>query len=40
MRSSMALKTILFVAFLFIICYSLEAYYLMCKNVLKLCEDT
>ena len=31
---------ILFVAFFFITCYSLEVYYSMCKNVLKLCEDT
>jgi len=31
---------ILFVAFFFIICYSLEVYYAMCKNVLKLCKDT
>ena len=40
MRSSTALKMILFVAFFFMICYSLEVYYSMCKNVLKLCEDT
>jgi len=39
-RGSTALKMILFVAFLFIVCYSLEVYYSMCKNVLKLCEDT
>ena len=39
-RGSTALKMILFVAFFFIICYSLEVYYSMCKNVLKLCEDT
>ena len=39
-RGSTALKTILLVAFFFIICYSLEVYYSMCKNVLKLCEDT
>ena len=38
-RSSTALKMILFVAFFFIICYSLEVYYAMCKNVLKLCKD-
>jgi len=39
-RGSTALKMILFVAFIFIVCYSLEVYYSMCKNVLKLCEDT
>ena len=39
-RGSTALKMILLVAFFFIICYSLEVYYSMCKNVLKLCEDT
>ena len=39
-RSSTALNMILFVAFFFIICYSVEVYYAMCKNVLKLCEDT
>ena len=39
-RGSTALKMILFVAFFFIFCYSLEVYYAMCKNVLKLCEDT
>jgi len=39
-RSSTALKMILFVAFFFIVCYSLKVYYSMCKNVLKLCEDT
>ena len=39
-RESTALKMILFVAFFFIICYSSEVYYSMCKNVLKLCEDT
>ena len=39
-RGSTALKMIIFVAFLFIICYSLEVYHSMCKNVLKLCEDT
>jgi len=39
-RSSTGSKMILFVAFLFIVCYSLEVYYSMCKNVLKLCKDT
>ena len=39
-RGFTALKMILLVAFFFIICYSLEVYYSMCKNVLKLCEDT
>ena len=39
-RGSTALKMILFVAFFFIFCYSLEVYYAMCKHVLKLCEDT
>jgi len=39
-RSSTGLKMILFVAFFFIVCYSLEVYYSMCKNVLKLCKDT
>ncbi|XP_078379910.1 uncharacterized protein LOC144662832 [Oculina patagonica] len=39
-RGSTALKMILFVAFFFIFCYSLELYYAMCKHVLKLCEDT
>ena len=39
-RSSTALKMILFVAFFFIVYYSLKVYYSMCKNVLKLCEDT
>lgn len=39
-RGSTALKVILFVAFFFIFCYSLEVYYAMCKHVLKLCEDT
>ncbi|KAL9964657.1 hypothetical protein ACROYT_G028331 [Oculina patagonica] len=39
-RGSTALKMTLFVAFFFIFCYSLEVYYAMCKNVLKLCEDT
>ena len=39
-RESTALKMILFVAFFFIFCYSFEVYYSMCKNVLKLCEDT
>ena len=38
-RGSTALKWNLFVAFFFIFCYSLEAYYAMCY-VLKLCEDT
>ena len=37
---STALNMILFVAFFFIFCYSVEVYYSMCKNVLKLCEDT
>lgn len=35
-----ALKMILMVAFLFVFCYALEVYYTMCKNVLKLCDDT
>ena len=39
-RGSTTLKLILFVAFFFIICYSCEVYYSMCKNVLRLCEDT
>ncbi len=39
-RGSTAIKMILFVAFLFLFCYSLEFYYAMCKHVLKLCKDT
>ena len=39
-EGSRALKMILMVTFLFVFCYALEAYYTMCKNVLKLCDDT
>ena len=39
-RSSTGLKMILLVAFFFVVCYLLEVYYSMCKNVLKLCKDT